>query len=120
MHFIIEKRLRLGRLTVADATNLKREDRKPFQKIAGQYNFNTAIILFDIPLEVCLARNAARSRVVPKEALEAQYKLFEQTMFTIRREGFDYVFALDEKTESDASIRLTRYFNRQGAPPSPS
>jgi protein phosphatase len=120
MHFIVDKRLRLGRLTVADATNLKREDRKPFAKIARRHNFNTAIILFDVPLEVCLRRNAARSRVVPEEALVAQYKAFEQTMRAIWSEGFDYIYVLDEKTESDASIRMMRYFNRQPVPPSPS
>lgn len=115
MHFIIEKRLRLRRLTVADATNLKREDRKPLQKIARQYEFNTAVVLFDLPLETCLARNQARDRKVPEEALVAQYALFEQTMRSIKGEGFDYIYALDERAASEARIRVTRYFNRRPA-----
>src|SRR5579862_7509868 len=41
MRFIIEKRLRLGRLTVADATNLTFETRRPFLKVALQFGFNT-------------------------------------------------------------------------------
>jgi protein phosphatase len=115
MYFIIEKRLRLGRLTVADATNLKREDRNPVIKTARFFGFNAAALVFNIPLEVCLARNRARTRVVPEDALRAQYDLLINTLRTIRREGFDYVYVLDEITQSEAPIRITRYVNRPPA-----
>jgi protein phosphatase len=119
MHFIIEKRLYLGRLTVADATNLKREDRKPFAKIARWYNYNLAAIIFDIPLDVCLARNRSRDRVVPEDALRAQYELLVMTLRTINREGFNYVYILDEMNQSSASVRVSRFINRQSVRPAP-
>ena len=115
MHFIIEKRLSLGRLTVADATHLKREDRKPVIKIARRFGFNTAAIVFNIPLELCIARNRARARVVPEDALRAQYDLLINTLRTIRREGFDYVSVLDEISQSQATIKIARTVNRRGA-----
>lgn len=108
MRFIIEERLWLGRMTVADATHLKREDRRPVIKIARRFGFKRAAIVFNIPLELCIARNRARSRVVPEDALRAQYDLFINTLKTIYREGFDYVFALDENAQSEAVVKITR------------
>jgi predicted kinase len=113
MHFIIDKRLYLGRLTVADATNLKREARKPLIKIARRYRFNAATIIFNIPLDVCLARNLARARVVPEDALRAQYELLMETLQTINREGFDYIYVLDESAQSSVSVKVGRFVNRQ-------
>jgi protein phosphatase len=119
MYFIIEKRLYLGRLTVADATNLKREDRKPLIRIARRYRFNSAAIVFNLPLDVCLARNKARARVVPEEALRAQYELLVRTLQTINREGFDYVYVLDESAQSNASVKIGRAINRPLEQPAP-
>jgi protein phosphatase len=119
LHFIIEKRLYLGRLSVADATNLKREDRKPLIKIARWYYYNTAAIIFNIPLEVCLARNRARDRKVPEEALMAQYELLMKTLQTINREGFNYVYVLDELTQSTVGVRVGRIVNPRAARPAP-
>jgi protein phosphatase len=117
MHFIIEKRLYLGRLTVADATNLKREDRRPIVKIARWYRFNRAAIIFNIPLDVCLARNRARDRVVPEEALRAQYDLLMKTLQTIDREGYNYVYVLDQSAQSNVTVKVGRVVNRPPARP---
>ncbi|HXG95068.1 MAG TPA: AAA family ATPase [Blastocatellia bacterium] len=120
MHFIIERRLLLGRTTVADATNLKRENRKTLQKIARWYGFNTAAIVFNMRLETCIERNANRARVVPEDALRLQYELLERTLETINHEGFDYVFILDETAQANVSITIGRAINRRPAPTAPS
>ena len=117
MHFIIEKRLTLGRLTVADATNLKREHRRELMKIANCFFFNTVAILFDVPAEVCLERNTSRDREVPRRALMNQYVMLEKTMQTIYGEGFDYVYMMDQNTESSAAVSIGRYVSRR--PPRP-
>ena len=113
MHTIIETRLRLGRLSVADATHLKAEDRKPILKLARRARFNTAAIIFNVALATCLARNAARSRVVPAEALQMQYDLLRRTLATIGREGFDSVTVLDQAAQAEASLKITRWFTRR-------
>src|ERR1700754_2135835 len=97
MHSIIEMRLRTGRLTIADATSLKREDRRPLIKLAQRTDYNLAAIVFNIPLDVCLTRNARRERVVPADAIELQYGLLLETLANISREGFRYLWTLDER-----------------------
>jgi predicted kinase len=116
MHFIIETRLRLGRLTVADATHLKAEDRKPILKLARRARFNTAAVIFNVALATCLARNATRMRVVPEDALQMQHDLLQRTLATIEREGFDYITMLDETAQATASVKITRWFTRRFAP----
>ncbi|MEK6323792.1 MAG: AAA family ATPase [Acidobacteriota bacterium] len=113
MYFIIEKRLLLGRLTVADATNLKREHRRALIRIAKRFHYNTAAIVFNVPIEVCLERNAARERQVPQEALMNQYALLEMTLRTIENEGFNFVHVLDGESQSSVPVRIGRYVSRR-------
>ena len=113
LHFIIEKRLTLGRLTVADATNLSREHRRELIRIASRAFFNTAAILFDVPVEVCLERNAGRERKVPREAVMNQYALLQSTLRTIDTDGFNYVHVLDETRQSNVNVRFGRYVSRR-------
>jgi protein phosphatase len=113
MHFIIEKRLSLGRLTVADATSLERRHRRTLIQIARRFCFNAAAIVFDVPVETCLTRNAARNRKVPPTALMNQHALLEQTLRLIRKEGFNQVCVIDEDSQSTMPVRLGRSVNRR-------
>jgi protein phosphatase len=99
MHFIVERRLLLRRLTVADATNLKREDRRPLIELANRFGFNVGAIVFDVSLDICLTRNEGRARVIPPDAIVAQHALLNTTMSSIKREGFHYAFVVDEKRQ---------------------
>ena len=113
MHFIITKRLTLGRLTAADATNLKREHRKKLLRIARKHHFNTAAIVFNIPIDTCLERNASRPRSVPRDALLDQRALLEKTLRTIEEEGFNYLCVLDEDSQPNATVKVGRYLSRR-------
>jgi len=99
----------LGRLTVADATNLKPEHRRTLLGIAKRNQFNAAAILFDVRIEICVERNSKRKRRVPQEALLMQRELFETTLLTIGKEKFDYVHVLDATTQSNVSVKIGRY-----------
>jgi len=112
-HFIIEQRLMLGRLTVADATNLKPEHRRTLLGIAKRNQFNAAAILFDVPIEICVERNSTRKRKVPQQALLMQRELFETTLLTVGKEKFDYVHVLDATTQSNVSVKIGRYVSRR-------
>lgn len=103
---IIRKRLILGKLTVADATNLERADRLWLQKAARFYNLPTAVIAFDIPLETCLNRNASRERVVPQEAVIKQHSFFQEALKSIKNEGFDSVFVLNENDQPLVTVEI--------------
>ena len=105
--FIIRTRLWLGRLTVADATNLHPGDRKWLVKTAQNYDFRSIAILFDIPLELALRRNAARARVVPEEALVRQFDYMQETLLSIQDERFDDVIILNQDTQNTVAIEIS-------------
>ncbi len=71
MRFLLRQRIKLQRpVTYIDATNLRRRDRRPFIKIALEHNCEIDAVYFDVPLDICKARNLARGRVVPEHALD--------------------------------------------------
>jgi len=108
MHFIIGQRLALGRLTVADATSVTRQDRRQFLKIARRFNFHSALVVFNLPLEVCLVRNSKRDRVVPRQAIVSQHALLEASLSTIGSEGFDLTYVLDEVAPPGMNVKISR------------
>ncbi len=57
--------------TYVDATHLTPAERRPYIDIANRYGCAIEALYFDVPLDVCLARNRGRSRVVPEEAVRA-------------------------------------------------
>ena len=72
MRFLLRQRLAVGRGdTIIDATNLARKWRRDWVKIARAAGAELEAVFFDTPLEVCLARNKGRSRVVPEAALRS-------------------------------------------------
>ncbi len=89
LRYILRHRLELDRpQTFIDATNLSRKDRRPFVKIAELYDCGVESVFFDVPLEICQARNRARSRVVPETAmLDMARRLVPPTV----EEGFSRV-----------------------------
>jgi protein phosphatase len=60
LHFIVAKRLKAGRLTVVDATNVKPEDRKQLLQLAKEYHCLATAIVFDLPVQLCFERNQTR------------------------------------------------------------
>jgi predicted kinase len=70
VRYLLRHRIELGRpYTFIDSTNLTRKERRPYIKIAELYDCEVEAVFFDVPVEVCQARNAARSRVVPEQAI---------------------------------------------------
>jgi predicted kinase len=71
MRYLLRQRLAIERpVTYIDATNLRPEERRPYLEIGEQFGCDVEAVYFDVPLEICRQRNAARSRVVPEEAME--------------------------------------------------
>ncbi len=92
VRYLLRQRIALHRdTTYIDATNLTRQDRKQFIKIARETGCAIEAIYFDVPLEICKARNAARGRVVPEHALDLMAaKLVPPSI----EEGFDRVMTV--------------------------
>jgi predicted kinase len=86
MRYLLRRRIAIGRpVTYMDATHLTVAERAPYMKIARAYGCDIEAVFFDVPVEVCQARNRIRQRVVPEEAIEAmRVKLVPPS----REEGF--------------------------------
>ena len=97
VHFLIEQRLTINRLCVVDSTALGAPARKSLLDIARRLQVPAVVLLLDIPLEACLARDAQRERTVGAPVIERQYQLFAQTKASVKQEGFDQVIELSDE-----------------------
>jgi len=109
---IVSTRLKLGRLTVVDATNVKRQDRAELLALAGHHDVLAAAIVFDLPLSVCLERNAGRTdRRTPDHAVRRQHQQLRRGR-SMNKERFTRVHTLHSPEEVDSvSIERTRLWN---------
>lgn len=72
LRYLLRQRLLIGRpVTYIDATNLTPQERSPYIGIGKAFGCELEAVFFDVPLDVCRQRNAARHRVVPDEAMLA-------------------------------------------------
>jgi len=75
LRYLLRQRLALRRpVTYIDATNLVPAERAPYIGIGKSYGCEVEAVFFDVPLDVCLARNRGRARVVPEEAMASMAK----------------------------------------------
>jgi predicted kinase len=71
LRHLLRARLELRRpVTCIDATNLVPRERRPYIVLGELYDATVDAVYFDVPLEVCRARNTARNRVVPDDVLD--------------------------------------------------
>jgi len=89
---LARQRLELRRpITCIDSTALTRWERRPWLRLAEDADCEAEAIFFDTPLEICLARNAGRHRVVPAEVVREMARRLEPPSI---KEGFARVITL--------------------------
>lgn len=97
LYFIIERRLRHRRLTVADSTALRREARRELLNLARQHNVPAVLIVFDVSEERAQTLNARRrGRRVGRPVIREQWERLQEALRTVEEEGFDQVYILGE------------------------
>lgn len=95
LHRILAMRLRRGRLTVVDATNVEDWARAELLAVARHNRRPAIAIILDVPLEVALERNAQRpSPRPPPAALRRQHRWLHDLVHAIGDEGFSIVHHL--------------------------
>lgn len=68
---LLRQRLAADRpLTCIDSTSLVPRERRPYIRLAEEFDCEVEAVFFDVPLSVCQARNRERERVVPEEVVE--------------------------------------------------
>ncbi len=103
VHLVTATRLRRGRLTVVDATNVHAESRRTLLGLARASGMPAVALVFDLPEAVCQERNRARDdRVVPPDVVRGQLRLLHRSLDGLDREGFARVVVLRDQAEIDA------------------
>lgn len=102
LHFMIKQRLKLGKLTVVDATNLQPESRKELVSIAKDYHTLPVCIVFKTPESVCKERNKLRTdREYPKHVVRNQFAQKSRGLKNLKSEGFRYIHTIENETNAN-------------------
>jgi predicted kinase len=81
-------------INYVDATNLSPHERSGWIKLAKDYSYEVQAVFFDVPVEVCMARNQRRERKVPEEAMRRMAGKLKQPTF---EEGFSKITVVKVK-----------------------
>ena len=102
VRFLLRNRLDLRRpVTYIDATNLTPEERRPYLEIGRAWQCEVEAVFLDIPLDLCLQRNAARARKVPEEAMR---KMAAKLTPPSQDEGFTRISVVSDETGIAADL----------------
>lgn len=83
-----------------DATNLSPHERRQWIKMAKSFGYEVQAVFFDVPLAVCLERNAKRDRQVSDEVM---HKMAERLRPPAFKEGFDKITVVRVKGAQPAA-----------------
>ena len=108
---VLAHRLRRGRLSVVDATNVSPGDRRSFLRLAALARRPAVAIAFDLPDTACQERNARRpGRVVDPAVVHRQVEGVRRTLANPERflaEGYTTVHVL-AGVEAVEAVRIQR------------
>ncbi|HEX7360621.1 MAG TPA: AAA family ATPase [Bryobacteraceae bacterium] len=105
---ILFRRLRLGRLTVVDATSVQRKARRSLLKMARQYNVPAVAVVLNLAESICVQRNLSRpERCVPLYTIWTQHADLQRSLPNLSAEGFHEAWILNTMEEIDA-VRIDR------------
>jgi len=113
LRFIVAQRLKAGRLTVVDATNVQPEARRDLVLLAREYDVLPVAIVLDLPERLCAERNALRpDRDFGPHVIRRQRQQLRRHRNSLGREGFRTVHVLHTPEEIQAAtITRAKLFN---------
>ena len=113
LRFIVGQRLKAGRLTVVDATNVQPEARRDLVLLAREYDVLPVAIVLDLPERLCAERNAQRpDRDFGPHVIRRQRQQLRRHRNSLPREGFRTVHVLNTSDEVQAAtITRAKLFN---------
>lgn len=116
LYTIASKRLVARRLTVIDATNVRREDRAKGIAVARRFHALPVAIVLDLPTELHVERNKGRAnRKFGAHVIHDQVRLLRKSLRDLRREGYRAIYVLDsvEAVEQATIVREPLYTDRR-------
>lgn len=104
LHFIAEKRMEAGRVTVIDATNVQRAPRAQLVALAKKHNVLPVAIVLDMPETLCVERNAARpDRDFGAHVIRRHRNELRRSIHSLAKEGFKRVHVLRTPEDVEAA-----------------
>jgi predicted kinase len=76
---------------VFDATNIKKFARQNLLAICQEFGAEAALVIFDIPFEICAVRNEERDRTVPADAMLRMQVEFEEAIEEVQFESWERI-----------------------------
>jgi polynucleotide kinase-phosphatase len=117
VHAIAARRLARRRLAVIDATNVRPEDRKHLVELARRYHALPTAIVFDLPEEVCQARNKARTnRDIHGGVVHDHIQRLRKSLRGMEREGFRnlHILRSEQAVDEAVLVREPLWCDRRG------
>lgn len=113
VHFLAEKRLEGGRLTVIDATNVQSHARAPLVSLARKQNVLPVALVLDVPEKVCQERNKGRTdRDFAARVIKQQTSQLKRSLKSLKREGFRQIHVCRSVEEVEAvTFERTKLWN---------
>lgn len=108
LHRLLAMRLRRGRLSVVDATNVETWARAELLAVARRHRRPSVAIVLDVPIEVALTRNAERPPPRPPErAVRRQHRWLRDSLDELEHEGHELVVRL-QGADAIAAVEVVR------------
>ncbi|MFF0079619.1 polynucleotide kinase-phosphatase [Streptomyces canus] len=114
LHYIAGKRLAAGRRTVVDATSVQEDSRRQLIDLAKKYDVLPIAIVLDVPEEVCVERNEARTdrADMPIRVIKRHIRELRRSIRRLEREGFRKVHVLRGVADvENATVVTEKRFN---------
>ncbi|SMD15417.1 polynucleotide kinase-phosphatase [Kibdelosporangium aridum] len=104
LHFVAEKRMAAGKVTVIDATNVQRSSRGQLVALAKKHHVLPVAIVLDMPESLCVERNAARpDRDFGAHVIRRHRNELRKSLRGLEKEGFKRVYVMRTPEEVEAA-----------------
>lgn len=107
LHIAARARLRRGRLTVVDATNVTTEARESLLALAAAAGRPAVAIVFDLPAQLCHAWNGSRpERTVGRRVVDRQLASLRRSLRdgSLQAEGWSASYTLRDPVALDGVV----------------
>lgn len=114
---IVDERLRRRLTVVIDTLGYDEEARARWVDKAHHADMPAHAVVFDTPAQICLERNEARVRAIPKSVLKRQLARFKTVVAEVDTEEFDGVHTQQPVAVVAASVTTARAPGEQAPSP---
>jgi protein phosphatase len=107
VYWLAETRMKRDKLTVLDSTAVEKFARERLLEIANARNFRKVVVIFDIPEELCVTRDAEREgRTVGPEVIAQQKREMAEALRNIPNEGWDEIINITPDIQEALRINI--------------